>query len=216
MTFPLPQITPLGVTAVVGGYLSGSVPYGLILSRLAGIGDIRKEGSGNIGATNVLRVGGKRLGAITLVLDMLKGAVPVLIAKQFSMDYAVMTALAAFFGHLFPVWLKFKGGKGVATGIGVSLALSPLLGLLLVAVWLMVAGATKYSSLAALTAFGLAPFLALKLPDGIQLSATMLVLAIVIWIRHHANIGRLMKGEESKMDLGKKPPPDAPQDHKTP
>src|ERR1700722_17725926 len=209
MTLPFPQITPLAVTALAGGYLSGSVPYGLILSRMAGIGDIRKAGSGNIGATNVLRVGGKRLGAITLALDMLKGAVPVLVAKQFSMDYAVMTGLAAFVGHLFPVWLKFRGGKGVATGIVVTLALSPLLGLGLIAVWLMVAGATKYSSLAALTAFGLAPFLALRLPDGIQLSATVLVLALVIWIRHAANIGRLLKGDESKMNLGKKPPDQA-------
>lgn len=200
-----PIVWPLALVAVLGGYLSGAVPYGLILSRLAGLGDIRKAGSGNIGATNVLRVGGKKLAAVTLLLDALKGAVPVLVAKQFHMDYAVLAALGAFFGHLFPVWLKFKGGKGVATALGICFALSPLLGAALVGVWLMTAGISQYSSLSALAAFGLAPLLASRITADFQVIAVVLVISLAVWARHHENLRRLAQGTESKINLKKKP-----------
>ena len=192
----------LVLVALIGGYLSGSVPYGLILGKLAGLGDIRTAGSGNIGATNVLRLGGKKLGAATLLLDALKGAIPVLVAKQFHMDYAVLTALAAFAGHLFPVWLKFKGGKGVATALGICWALMPLLGLCLCLIWLGTAMMFRYSSLAALTAFGVAPVVTLLIGGDYQMTLTVLILAAVVWIRHHQNIRRLWRGEEGKINLG--------------
>ncbi len=207
MSFLMTQvhIDPLlALVAIIGGYLSGSVPYGLILGQLAGIGDIRKSGSGNIGATNVLRLGGKKLGAATLLLDGLKAAVPVLIAKHFHMDYAVLTALAAFAGHLFPVWLKFKGGKGVATALGICWALMPLLGLIITLTWLGTAMIFRYSSLAALTAFGTAPVVTLLIGGDYQLTLTVMILAIIIWARHHQNIRRLWRGEESKINLGSK------------
>lgn len=193
------------LVAIIGGYLSGSVPYGLILTRMAGHGDIRKVGSGNIGATNVLRAGGKKLAIITLLLDGLKGTVPVLIAKEVHMDYAVMTALAAFLGHLFPVWLKFKGGKGVATSIGVMLALQWQLGLAIICVWLLVAMTTKYSSAAALAAFAAAPLLAAVLSGGdYQMIVISLIVSVIVWLRHHENIARLAKGTEGKINLAKK------------
>ena len=210
-----PVVWPLVLIAFFGGYLSGSVPYGLILSRMAGIGDIRKSGSGNIGATNVLRVGGKKLAAATLLLDTLKAAVPVIIARQFHMDYAVLAALGAFLGHLFPVWLKFKGGKGVATAIGISWALSPLLGLAVCLVWLGMAFLLRYSSVAALTAFGISPLLTLWITQDYQLTVTMMILGVIIWIRHHENLRRLWLGTESKIGSSKKTP-DAPQDSDTP
>lgn len=207
MSFLLTQDSlalPLVLVAFIGGYLSGSVPYGLILARLAGLGDIRKAGSGNIGATNVLRVGGKKLAAITLLLDALKGFIPVLIARQFHMDYAVLAALGAFTGHLFPVWLKFKGGKGVATGIGVFLALSWPLGLSVIGVWLAVALIGRYSSVSALAAFGLAPLLAAMLTQDFQMIVVAFTISLIIWARHHENIRRLLRNEESKMNFGKK------------
>ncbi len=208
MSLLLTQETPsllLMLTAFIGAYLSGSVPYGLILSKMAGLGDIRKSGSGNIGATNVLRVGGKKLGVITLLLDALKGVVPVLVAKQFHMDYGVIAAFGAFIGHLFPVWLKFKGGKGVATSIGVLLALWWPLGVGIICTWLVTAILTKYSSLSALVAFGAAPILAAILTNGnFQIIVTSLIIAAIVWARHHENIRRLISGTESKINLGKK------------
>lgn len=195
---------PLLLTALVGGYLSGSVPFGLILSRLAGLGDIRQAGSGNIGATNVLRVGGKKLAIATLLLDALKGAIPVLVARQIHMDYAVIAALAAFCGHLFPVWLKFRGGKGVATALGISFAFYLYLGLMLIGIWLLVAVLTKYSSASALTAFLLAPLAAWHITDDVQITATMAVIALLVWVKHHENIRRLLNGTEGKINLGKK------------
>ena len=195
---------PLVLLAVIGGYLSGSVPYGLILSRLAGLGDIRKAGSGNIGATNVLRVGGKKIAAITLLLDMLKGFVPVFVARQIHVDYAVLAAFGALFGHLFPVWLSFKGGKGVATGIGVMLGLSPLIGLAIIAVWLITAFLSKYSSLSALTAFGLSPVFAAAVTKEYQITLVSLLVGLIIWARHHENIHRLYLGTETKINLGSK------------
>jgi glycerol-3-phosphate acyltransferase PlsY len=200
-----PVPTAAALTAFFGAYLSGSVPYGLILSRMAGLGDIRKAGSGNIGATNVLRVGGKKLAAVTLFLDALKGLVPVVIAKHIHMDYAVLAAFGAFLGHLFPVWLKFRGGKGVATGIGVLLGLWWQIGLAVICVWLLMAMAFRTSSLSALAAFGLAPFLAVTLTRGnYQVILTVLLIALIVWARHHENIRRLAAGTEGKMNFGSK------------
>jgi glycerol-3-phosphate acyltransferase PlsY len=208
---------PYVFVALVGGYLSGSVPYGLIIARIIGAGDIRKSGSGNIGATNVLRVVGKGAAAATLLLDALKGLVPVLVALNVhtgnAQDYAIMTGLAAFFGHLFPVWLKFKGGKGVATALGVIFAFSWQTGGILCGIWLMVAGITSYSSAGALAAFGLAPLVMLRITENMQLAAMVMIIAVVIWIKHHANIKRLANGTESKINLDKKKgdtPPSTP------
>jgi len=208
MSFLLTQtdyLWSLVLTAFIGGYLSGSVPYGLILTRLAGVGDIRKVGSGNIGATNVLRAGGKKLAAITLLLDGLKGTIPVLVAKHYHMDYAVLTALGAFLGHLFPVWLGFKGGKGVATGIGVLLGLWWQIGVCVICIWLLVAMLSKYSSLSALTAFGLAPLLATVLTQAnYQMIVVTFLISLLIWAKHHQNIRRLATGTEGKMNFSKK------------
>ena len=191
------------IFALACGYLSGSVPYGLLLTRIAGLGDIRQSGSGNIGATNVLRVGGKYLAVITLLLDALKGAVPVLIAKQVHMDYGIMVGLGAFIGHLFPVWLRFKGGKGVAVALGVTLALSWQVGLIVCLTWLASAMFSGYSSLAALTAFGLSPLIAAYLTGDYQMISFMLLISIVISVRHRDNIKRLANGTESKINFNK-------------
>ena len=199
---PVPWLFVL--LAFLFGYLSGSVPYGLLLGKMSGIGDIRKVGSGNIGATNVLRVGGKKLAILTLLLDGLKGTIPVLIAGQFHIDYAVMAALGAFIGHLFPVWLKFKGGKGVAVALGISFALSWEVGIVLCLIWLVTAIIGKYSSLSALTAFALAPFAAWYLTADFQIVFVMSFFTVVIWIKHHNNIRHLLNGTESKINLRKK------------
>lgn len=190
--------------AGLGGYLSGSVPFGLILTKMAGMGDIRAIGSGNIGATNVLRTGNKKIAALTLLLDALKGLIPVLIAKQIHMDLAVLTALAALLGHIFPVWLRFKGGKGVATGIGVLLGLAWQVGLCVICLWLLMALVIRISSLSALCAFGLSPLLAFMLTRDYQLVITALIIAIMIWVTHHQNIRRLIAGTEGKINLGSK------------
>jgi glycerol-3-phosphate acyltransferase PlsY len=198
-----PVSWPLILFTFVCGYLSGSVPYGLILGKLAGLGDIRQSGSGNIGATNVLRVGGKQLAALTLLLDALKGAVPVLIAKHVHMDYGIVVGLGAFTGHLFPVWLRFKGGKGVAVALGVTSALSWKVGLILCLTWLGTAMISGYSSLSALAAFGLSPLIAGYLTANVQIVAFMLLISILIWIRHYENIKRLNNGTESKINFTK-------------
>lgn len=193
----------LGFCFVIG-YLSGSVPYGLLLGKMAGIGDIRHAGSGNIGATNALRVGGKKLGLLTLLLDALKGIVPVLIAGQIHMDYALAAAIGAFLGHLFPVWLGFRGGKGVAVALGILLALSWPVGVLLMAIWLAVAVTTRFSSAAALAAFGLSPLVAFLVTQDVKLTAVTTFIAVIIWLKHHENIRRLLAGTESKINLGRK------------
>ncbi len=190
---------PLLAGAVIA-YLMGSIPFGLILSRLAGLGDIRRIGSGNIGATNVLRTGKRGLAAATLLLDAAKGAVAVLIAQRFGPDMAVIAAAAAVIGHMFPVWLRFRGGKGVATGLGVLLALAWPVGLLACLVWLATAILFRYSSLAALVAFLSSPVIAWYLADP-QRSELALFIAILVVLRHHANIRRLIRGEESKIRL---------------
>ena len=194
---------PYLAAALAGGYLLGSIPFGLLLTRMAGLGDVRRIGSGNIGATNVLRTGRKGLAAATLLLDGGKGAAAVLIAQTWGPDMALVAAFGAVVGHLFPVWLGFKGGKGVATTLGVLLALSPAIGSLCCLAWLVVAFLFRYSSLAALASIGAAPLLSWFLLGDLQMVQLTAVLAALVWIRHHENIRRLMKGEESKIG-GKK------------
>jgi len=180
------------------GYLCGSIPFGLLLTRLAGLGDIRDVGSGNIGATNVLRTGRKGLAVATLLLDGLKGALPVLVAGRFSVEAAVLGGAGAFLGHLFPVWLNFRGGKGVATFIGVTAALSLKVAAAFGVTWLLVAVLTRYSSLAALVATALTPVFA-ALTGRYDLAAVAVAMGLLIFVRHEANIGRLMRGEETKI-----------------
>ena len=184
--------------ALVGGYLIGSVPFGLLLTKAAGLGDIRQVGSGNIGATNVLRTGRKGLAAATLILDGLKGAVAVLVARQFLGDQDVVVGTAAVLGHLFPVWLGFRGGKGVATGLGVLLAAAWPVGLACCAVWLLAAKFLKMSSAAALTAFAAAPLFALALSSADHALMALLIAVLVFW-RHEENIRRLVAGTEPRI-----------------
>jgi glycerol-3-phosphate acyltransferase PlsY len=191
--------------AVLIGYFCGSIPFGLLLTRAAGLGDVRSIGSGNIGATNVLRTGNKRIAALTLFLDGLKGVVPVLLFTYYGSPQAGMIAgLAAMSGHIFPVWLDFKGGKGVATSIGVLLGLFWPLGLIFIALWLALAFAFRMSSLAGLVTSALTPLWAYLLGCTTELILSTVIIAIVIWIMHRANIARLMKGEEPKIDLQKR------------
>jgi len=190
---------PYYAAAFAFGYLLGSIPFGLVLTRLAGAGDIRAIGSGNIGATNVLRTGRKGLAALTLVCDALKGTAAVLIAYRFGgQDLAVLAALGAFLGHLFPVWLGFKGGKGVATYIGLLIGFAWQAALVFGVVWLAVAALSRYSSLSGLIASAAAP--AWLWYDGyLQEAQLFALLAAVIWVKHHANIARLMAGTEAKI-----------------
>jgi acyl phosphate:glycerol-3-phosphate acyltransferase len=185
-------------TGAMAGYFLGSIPFGLLLTLAAGLGDIRRIGSGNIGATNVLRTGRKGLAAATLLLDGGKGAAAVLIARHWGPDMAILAGVGALIGHLFPVWLRFKGGKGVATGLGVLLALDWRIGLIACLVWIVVALLLRYSSLAALLAFAAAP-LAAWLISTRQLAAVALVLAVLVWLRHHQNIRRLLGGQEPRI-----------------
>nr|WP_294505024.1 glycerol-3-phosphate 1-O-acyltransferase PlsY [uncultured Rhodopila sp.] len=185
------------------GYLLGSIPFGLLLTRAAGAGDIRAIGSGNIGATNVLRTGRKGLAAATLVLDALKGAAAVLIVRALaSEDLALYAGLAAVLGHLFPVWLNFKGGKGVATGLGVLIAASWPAGLAACAVWLLVAGTARISSLAALGAFATAPLAALIM-ENFGVVKLAFTIAVLVFVRHQANIRRLIAGTEPRIGRSK-------------
>ncbi|MDE2198526.1 MAG: glycerol-3-phosphate 1-O-acyltransferase PlsY [Rhodospirillales bacterium] len=181
------------------GYLLGAVPFGLLLTRAAGLGDIRHVGSGNIGATNVLRTGKRGLAAATLLLDGGKGAAAVLLGGWLGGIWgAVVAGLAAVLGHLFPVWLGFRGGKGVATGFGVLIALSPVVGLAAGAVWIAMAALLRISSLAALTSFAAAPLLAAWLAPRPVLWLALCVAAL-IYLRHHANIARLLAGTEPRI-----------------
>ena len=191
------------LVAIIGGYLIGSIPFGLVLTRLAGYGDIRSIGSGNIGATNVLRTGNKPLALATLLLDSGKGAIAVGIALYFStFEVAMVAGFFALVGHLFPVWLKFKGGKGVATTLGTLIALKWPLGLAACALWLLSAVITRYSSLSALVAIGLTPIIAHFLYHDANLSGLCGVIATLVFVKHRANIKRLITGEEPK--IGKK------------
>jgi len=202
------------VLTFVIAYLFGSIPFGLFLTRAAGLGDIRNIGSGNIGATNVLRTGNKGLAAATLVLDASKAVVAILVARMLLAypDMPVggdatislyLASIAAFLGHCFPVWLNFKGGKGVAVMIGSLLALSWPVGLIFCAVWLIIAVTRKMSSLAALTAAATAPIFAYVWVDT-WLAATASVLAILLFFQHRENIARLIAGTEPKIGSDKK------------
>ena len=181
------------------GYLLGAIPFGLLLTRAAGLGDIRRVGSGNIGATNVLRTGRKGLAAATLALDAAKGAAAVLIAGALAgREAGLWAGLGAVLGHLFPVWLKFRGGKGGATGLGVGLAAMPVVGVLAALVWLAMAKFARFSSLATLTAFAVAPVLAWGLA-GRGAALLSLTIAALVFARHHANIRRLLAGTEPRI-----------------
>jgi len=197
-------VTSVPVLAIVavGAYLLGSIPFGMVIARLMGLGNLREIGSGNIGATNVLRTGNKLAAFLTLVLDSGKGAAAVLLAAWLvGPDAAQLAGLFAFLGHLFPVWLRFKGGKGVATFLGLILALHFWAGLAACATWLVTAIVFRYSSLAALVAAALTPvwLYLLGAADTVALAA---ILALLIWLRHKDNIRRLASGAESK--IGKK------------
>lgn len=190
-------VLPLAV-----GYLLGSIPFGLLLTKAAGLGDIRAIGSGNIGATNVLRTGRKGLAAATLILDALKGVAAVLICGIVGPLAAIAAAIGAVLGHMFPVWLSFKGGKGVATTLGVMWGLSSPVGAITCAAWLLLAALFRYSSLAALFSIVIGAIAAWLLVDWpIALAITALV--PLVWIRHHANIRRLLDGTEPKIGQGK-------------
>jgi glycerol-3-phosphate acyltransferase PlsY len=190
---------PYYAAALAFGYLLGSIPFGLIFTKLAGTQDIRSIGSGNIGATNVLRTGHKGLAAATLLGDALKGTLAVLIAFRFyGPDLAILAALGAFLGHLFPVWLKFKGGKGVATYIGILLALAWPAAIAFCLIWLALAALTRYSSLAALCA-SLATPVVLWLLDDRQEAQLFMLLTVLLWFMHRANIARLFRGTEGKI-----------------
>jgi len=180
------------------GYLLGSIPFGLLLTRLAGLGDIRAVGSGNIGATNVLRTGRKGLAGATLLLDGLKGTAAVLIGWRWGLYGALAAGLGAYLGHCFPVWLKFKGGKGVATFLGILLGLHWPGMIVTALVWIGTAAATRYSSLSALIASAAAPIALLLFgqPEAAMLAAMM---AVLIWVRHRSNLTRLLAGTESRI-----------------
>ncbi|MEQ8651852.1 MAG: glycerol-3-phosphate 1-O-acyltransferase PlsY [Kiloniellales bacterium] len=217
-------VWPYFAAAFAGGYLLGSLPFGLLLTRAAGLGDIRKLGSGNIGATNVLRTGNKALALATLLLDSGKGAVAVLVSWWVGgPEVALIAGFAAVLGHLFPVWLRFKGGKGVATTLGTIIALTFWVGLLCCLTWLVTALLFRFSSLAALVCVAMAPVFAWILPWGLtfgeifepgfgellfrgdlQLVQITGALAVLVWIRHSANIARLLKGTEPKIGQKKK------------
>ncbi len=185
----------------VVAYLFGSISSAVVIARLMGLQDPREVGSGNPGATNVLRYGGKLAAILTLVGDILKGVIPVMIARSVTDDATVLaaTALAAFLGHLFPLFFGFKGGKGVATAIGVWFVLNFWIGLLLVATWLVTALVTRYSSLAALVAAALAPFYVAWLMPGPAYTVAMVIMTVLLFYRHAANIRKLLAGQEGKI-----------------
>lgn len=193
--------SPMGLAALVLGYLLGSIPFGIILTRLTGGPDLRTIGSGNIGATNVLRTGNKKLAALTLVGDMLKGTAAVLLAGWLlgGKSAALAAGLGAFIGHLFPVWLRFKGGKGVATFLGILIGLKWSIALVFAAVWLSIAYLTKYSSLSALIASLLTPLLLWFWIRDAQAAGLMAILALLLWFMHRENIARLLSGREGKI-----------------
>jgi len=205
-------LSPFGLLALVFGYLLGSIPFGLLLTRAAGLDDLRKIGSGNIGATNVLRTGNKGLAAATLLLDVVKGTIAVLIvddiARRFvSVEalaqvhiYAYTAGLGAFLGHIYPVWLRFRGGKGVATYIGVLLGLHGLAALVFCLVWALVAAATRYSSLAALTAtVAVVLYYLVTGWAGWAGLEFILIISFLIFLKHSANIRRLLERRETKI-----------------
>ncbi len=190
---------PFYAAALVWGYLIGSIPFGLMLTKMVGLGDIRSIGSGNIGATNVLRTGRKDIAAATLLLDGGKGYLAVFVAGLWGPDMALIAALGAVLGHNFPIWLRFKGGKGVATALGVFLGLNFFMGLACCGAWLVVAALFRYSSVSSLAATASAPVFAWFLTGNLQLVEMTAIIAALVWLRHHANIRRLLAGQESKI-----------------
>jgi glycerol-3-phosphate acyltransferase PlsY len=211
------------IIAVCIGYFLGSIPFGLVLAKLSGYGDIRKIGSGNIGATNVLRTGNKFLALATLILDGGKGAAAVFLTSiilpphcqillcesledcdciNATMPYLALAGLFSIFGHLFPIWLKFKGGKGVATTLGMLLALAPTIGVLCCALWLLTALIFRFSSLSALVAILCAPALSHFIYQDTTLTGACAVITLLVWFKHRSNIQRLIEGKEPK--IGKK------------
>lgn len=203
----MPELLNLGLTgpmilaALVIGYLLGSIPFGIVLTRLSGGPDLRSIGSGNIGATNVLRTGNKKLAALTLLGDMLKGTAAVLVGVFLlgSREAGLVAGFGAFLGHLFPVWLKFKGGKGVATYLGILIGVKGSIALIFAAIWLSIAYLTRYSSLSALIASLLTPLL-LWFWAGLYPAAIMMaVLTLLLWFMHRENIRRLLSGREGKI-----------------
>ena len=193
---------PWLIMAFFSGYLIGSVPFGVLVARIFALGDLRKIGSGNIGATNVLRTGSKTAAALVLALDMAKGALAVVLFLSWGDLAAQLAGLGAVLGHCWPVWLKFRGGKGMATFIGVMLGLNFLAGLAVCASWLVAAALTRISSAGALACSALAPVW-IWFIDGERAVIIVAILAVWIWIRHHENIGRLLRGEETKIRFGK-------------
>lgn len=191
---------PYFATALAAGYVLGSIPFGLLLTRLAGLGDLRRLGSGNIGATNVLRTGRKELAALTLFLDSAKGAAAVLIGFQYGPDISIVAAAGAILGHVFPVWLLFRGGKGVATALGILLAMAWPAGLAALGTWIATAAVFRYSSLAALISAAAAPAYLYWLA-GPQKGEFGIFLAALILLRHWTNIVRLIRGTEPKISL---------------
>jgi glycerol-3-phosphate acyltransferase PlsY len=197
-----PVIWTAPLAALVLGYLFGSIPFGLLLTRFSGAGDLRAIGSGNIGATNVLRTGRKGLAALTLLLDAAKGAAAVLVARWIGADYALLGGLAAFLGHCYPIWLRFHGGKGVATFLGIALALSWPIGLIYAVIWLVVLGLFRYSSVGGMAAAVSAP-VAAALWGEFEMAILFLALALLVLWKHRANIERLLSGDEPRVGQGK-------------
>lgn len=200
----LSSLAPDAVAALLLGYLLGSIPFGLLLTKAAGLGDVRQQGSGNIGATNVLRTGNKGLAAATLLLDLLKGLVAVVLARMIfgdavsPLDAVPAAALGAVLGHCFPVWLRFKGGKGVATNAGVAFGLAWPIGLTYAVVWLGVLAITRISSLAGMGAVVCAALAAWLLGYEVHLPVLALIAILVLWL-HRMNIARLARGEEPRV-----------------
>ncbi len=189
---------PLVLASVVVGYGLGSIPFGLLLARAAGLGDVRAIGSGNIGATNVLRTGRKDIAAATLLLDALKGTAAVLIMARFAPAAGAIAGFTAFLGHIFPVWLRFKGGKGVATYLGCLFGFAWPAGLAFIAIWLSVAFLSRFSSLSALVASALSPIVLWFL--GLPAQAALLaVMTAILWVKHRDNIARLRAGTEGRI-----------------
>ena len=191
-------MTYLPIAALVFGYLLGSIPFGLLLTRAAGLGDVRSIGSGNIGATNVLRTGNKGLAAATLILDMLKGTAAVLVAACYGPELGLWAGFGAFIGHLFPIWLGFRGGKGVATYLGVLIGLAWQVALIFAAAWLLMAIVFRYSSLAALTAAIVVP-VALWFYATPPIAGLFAAMSVLVFIKHRANISRLLAGTEGRI-----------------
>lgn len=192
------SLVPAFIAVLAFGYLLGSIPFGIVLTKLAGTADLRAVGSGNIGATNVLRTGHRGLAAATLLGDALKGTLAVLIAALYGRDVALAAAIGAFLGHLYPVWLKFQGGKGVATYIGILLAVAWPVGLGFCLVWIAVAALTRYSSLSGLLASAVSPIALWMLGDR-RAALLMAFLTVLLWIKHRSNLARLVNGSEGKI-----------------